>query len=443
MRTRALENYLFRGILFCQTGGKSFMKQKDWKKSKYFHFIPLSKRQRFRYRSYLVLLLLLNLAVAGVWYWRQIDSKVPSHIYLYQNQDVQIDFGVPLSGSCLEAKDVIAITNSSTAVQSDSQSFGLNQPVRVRASALGSYQAEVKLFGIFHYKYIQFDVIEEAKVMPSGKAAGLYLQSDGVMVLGTSEVEGEDGFSYEPAKDILQPGDTIRKVDNTTAASINQVAELLQKKKNKKVTLELMRSGNVIKVKLEKVLAKDGEYKIGAWLREDTEGIGTLSFVTENNQFAALGHGITDIDTGKLIALSKGSVYPAKIEAIQKGEAGSPGELIGSVTLGETNCIGQIESNTSLGITGTITDKGYQYQSEKALPVGLKQEVKKGKAWVMCQLGEKVEKYEVMIEEIYVNSKDNKGMVIRVTDKALLKKTGGIVQGMFTSYNRYNTRKSP
>jgi len=399
------------------------------KKNKMIHSIRLTKKERFKYRAYLLVLLVLNIGMIGAWYWKKMDSKVPGHIYLFRNQDAQMDFGVPLEGSCEEAEDVIAITNGKT-TQEGSRVFELDRPVRIKASTLGSYQAELKLFGIFHYKYIQFDVIEKAKVMPSGKAVGLYIQSDGIMVLGTTEIQGKDGFSYEPAKDILQPGDTIRKVEGTKVGDIDQVVELLQKKKTSRVKLEIVRGGNVIELKLEKVLTKDGEYKIGVWLREDTEGIGTLSFVTEKNQFAALGHGITDIDTGKLVALSEGNVYSAKIEDIQKGKAGSPGELIGSVSLGDSNRIGEIKSNTPLGITGNITGNEYQYQESQALPVGLKQEVKKGKAWVMCQIADKVEKYEVAIEEINVNSKDNKGIVIRVTDEKLLRKSGGIVQGM-------------
>ncbi len=406
------------------------MRQHKVGKPQIFHSIKLKGKRRIRYRVCLILLLLLNLGMIGMWYLKRMDSKVPNHIYLFQNQDVQIDFSVPLEGNCKEAQDVIAISNGN-AIKGQGQSFALDQTVKVHASALGSYRAELKLFGIFHYKYIHFDVIEEAKVMPSGKAVGLYIQSDGIMVLGTSEVQGKDGFSYEPAKDILQPGDVIQKVEKESVGNIDQVVSLLQKKNNsQKVTLDIVRGGNAIRVKLEKILAEDGEYKIGAWLREDTEGIGTLSFVTEENQFAALGHGITDIDTGNLIELSKGSVYPAQIEGIERGKAGSPGELIGSVTLGDENCIGQIQSNTALGITGRITGDSYQYQAEKALPVGLKQDVKKGKATVLCQLGNQVKKYEVMVEEINVNSKDNKGLVLHVTDKELLKKSGGIVQGM-------------
>lgn len=396
-----------------------------------FLFSKINWRERDRriYRFCLILLVIFNLGIVGAWYWQKMDSKVPDHIYLFQNQNVEIDFSVPLEGRCQETKDVIAITNGGKA-QEREQSFGLDRPVSVMASSLGSYQAELKLFGIFHYKYIHFDVIEEAKVMPSGKAVGLYIQSDGIMVLGTSKVVGKDGFTYEPAKEILQPGDVIYKVEEKRVGTIDQVIELLQKEKRRKVTLEVMRGETEIQVKLDKVLAKDGEYKIGVWLREDTEGIGTLSFVTENNQFAALGHGITDIDTGKLIKLSNGTVYPANIEDIKKGKAGNPGELIGSVSLGDANCIGEIGSNTSLGITGTIEGNGYTYQQEKALPVGLKQDVKQGKAWIMCQIGKEVERFEVDIEEINVNSRDNKGMVIRVTDKTLLKRSGGIVQGM-------------
>lgn len=387
------------------------------------------RKKRRRYRFLLCFLLFLNVGIIFAWYWRKIEEKVPSHVYLFPNQNAQIDWEVPLQGNCVEAKDAIVITDSGKN-ENINQSFALDKPVTVTASALGSYQAELKLFGLFHYKYIHFDVIEEAKVMPSGKAVGLYIQSNGIMVLGTSQIDGKDGFSYEPAKDILQPGDTILQVEHENVGTIDQVVEALQKNSSKKVTLGIARGKNNLQIKLDKVLAQDGQYKIGVWLREDTEGIGTLSFVTDKNQFAALGHGITDIDTGKLIQLDKGLIYPAQIEGIQKGKAGSPGELVGSVNLSQENCIGKIKSNTALGITGEITGSNFTYEEEEALPVGLKHEVKEGKAWILCQLEDKVEKYEVSIEEINVNSKDNKGMVIHVTDKKLLKKSGGIVQGM-------------
>ena len=138
----------------------------------------ISKEKRIRYRFILVSLLMVNLLFIGVWYWNAIDRRVPDRIFLFQNQKAQIDFDVPMEGSCREAKEVIAITNGGRA-RDKKQSFEMDQTVQIKASTLGSYTAEIKLFGIFHYKYIHFDVIEQARVMPSGRAVGLYIRNYG------------------------------------------------------------------------------------------------------------------------------------------------------------------------------------------------------------------------------------------------------------------------
>lgn len=385
--------------------------------------------EKIHYRFFLILFLLLDIGLLSAWYMRTLNQKIPSHIYLFQNQRTLLNLEVPASCEWRETKAVIKVIDGQER-KSAVQVVSLNKPLAVEASALGSYQAEIKLFGLIHYKNIKFDVIEQEKVMPSGKAVGLYIRSKGLLVLGTTRVLGKDGLSHEPAKDILMEGDTIQKVDGSEVKSIDEVVFNLQQEKSSHVTLTVQRKESMIRVKMEKVLGKDGEYKLGVWLREDTEGIGTLSFITKKNQFAALGHGITDIDTGKVIPVNTGKVYPALIEDIKRGEVGNPGELVGSVTLGDSNCIGTIGSNTFLGITGQISKEGEKYEEEKALPIGLKHEVKKGKAWILCQAGMTVERYQIQIKEINLNSKDNKGMVIKVTDPELLKRTGGIVQGM-------------
>lgn len=300
----------------------------------------------------------------------------------------------------------------------------------MKAANTGSYKASLKLFGLFHYKNIQIDVIREQKVMPSGRAVGLYINSDGIMVLGTSEIVGKDSLTHEPAANILRAGDYIYRVNNSNVDNIDDVVEALQENGSSRVTIYLRRNGNNLKVKIEPVLAADGEYKIGVWLREDTEGIGTITYITEDNKYAALGHGITDIDTGLLIDIKNGGVYPAKVNQIIRGQAGSPGEILGSVKLGNTFCLGTINNNTNYGISGEIFDSDYGYDSEKAIPAAMKQDVYKGKAIVRCQLGDSVEDYEVEIEKININSEENKGMVLKVTDKKLLDKAGGIVQGM-------------
>lgn len=361
--------------------------------------------EKRKYRLLLFLVLIMNTVVIGIWYWQKLEQKIPNHIYVFRDQEQKkekLHFGM----------------------------FGVEEPDAVPVSTVGSYQAELKLFGLFHYKNIKFDVIEQEKVMPSGRAVGLYIQSDGVMVLGTAKVQGKDGMSYEPAKDILQPGDTIYRVEGKSVKNIDEVVDAIDRSGKKKITLGVRRNGNAIRVKIDTIQGKDGTYRLGIWLREDTEGIGTLSFITDKNQFAALGHGVTDIDTGKVIPLDKGTVYPAQIEDIRKGRRGTPGELVGSVTLGKNNCIGTIKSNTSLGITGDIQNQEYAYREEEALPIGLKQDVRKGKAWIQCQLGTKLEKFQISIEEIHINSRDNKGLVVEITDERLLNLTGGIVQGM-------------
>ena len=388
-----------------------------------------------KYRAFLVAALCISIFVAVIYYIWYIDRKVPDSIMLIENREESLDFNVPLEGEIDGAVDVISIKNTGSTNDGNIH-FNLNKTVRMQAKNTGSYKAKLKLFGLFHYKNIQIDVIKELKVMPSGRAVGLYINSDGVMVLGTSEITGKDGFTYEPAANILRAGDYIYKVNGQEVENIEDVVKAVQDNGKGRVTIYLRRNNNNIKVKVDTVLAGDGEYKIGAWLREDTEGIGTLTYITEDNNYVALGHGITDIDTGILIDIKDGGVYPAKISQVIRGEAGSPGEVLGSVKLGGTNQLGTISNNTNYGISGElfnnnkVTGNNYAYDDSKAVPAAMKQEVVQGKAIVRCQLGENIEDYEVEIEKININSKENKGMIIKVTDKRLLSKAGGIVQGM-------------
>ena len=181
---------------------------------------------------------------------------------------------------------------------------------------------------------------------------------------------------------------------------------------------------------MKAILAKDGTYKMGMWVREDTQGIGTMTYITKNGGFGALGHGITDADTGTLMNLSGGELYHTEILDIIKGEKGAPGELEGYINMVADNCIGMIEKNTGLGIFGTLSEDADFLKNKDFLPVGFKQEIKKGEAFIYSNIEGKTEKYAINIEEIKMSSTDNRGMVIRVTDEKLLSLTGGIVQGM-------------
>lgn len=391
--------------------------------------IIMDANTKMRYR--LALAIAIVAACIGiVWcYLWQLESRLPKSMILYQDRMEQIDLGLPLVGE-IKAEPGGFLVNGNQRSEAEAVSFSLDHKISLKADRVGSYQADLKLFGLIPYKKMQVDVIQEQKVMPSGSAVGIYLESQGIMVLGTTEVRGKDGFIHHPTQDILQEGDYLLSVNNHPAESIQKVTDLIQENRDRKITVELQRGNNRIKVKVEPVCSDEGIYQIGAWLREDTEGIGTMTCVTENNHFVALGHGITDVDTGELIHLSQGGLYPASIQRIIAGRKGTPGELFGSVVLSEEQKLGNVTENNIWGISGKMEHDAYQYQEDKGIPIALKQEIQTGAASILCQLDNGVREYQIKIEEINLSAKDLKGLVLQVTDPELKKKTGGIVQGL-------------
>ena len=179
------------------------------------------------------------------------------------------------------------------------------------------------------------------------------------------------------------------------------------------------------------VRTEDSKYKIGAWIRQDAQGIGTLSYVDSENHFAALGHSITDVDTSQRIDISGGRLYQSNILSIVKGQNGVPGEMVGNIDYKHGQILGQIESNNENGIFGTLAEDARLYDENQALPVGFRQEVEKGPATVRCCVEGDIKDYEVEIESLEPGgSGKNRDMVIKITDENLLNTTNGIVQGM-------------
>lgn len=265
---------------------------------------------------------------------------------------------------------------------------------------------------------------------PSGEPIGIYVETNGLLVLATTSVEGKDGLVYEPAANIIQKGDYILKMNGKPVKTIKEFNAAVQRNKDEKIRIRIRRNGRETDVALKPVQVRDGSCKLGIWVREDTQGIGTMTYVTKDGGFGALGHGITDADTGTLMNLGGGELFNTEILDITQGKRGTPGELEGYINMVADNCIGLIKKNTNLGIFGQLSEDYRDWEKLEFMPVGLKQDVKKSKAWIISDVEGNRKKYEIEIEEININSKDNKGMVIRVTDSNLLKITGGIVQGM-------------
>ena len=207
-------------------------------------------------------------------------------------------------------------------------------------------------------------------------------------------------------------------------------------------SLQVRRQGQRVDVQVQPVKGQDGQYRLGAWVRDDTQGIGTITYVDSNGRFGALGHGISDSDTGELVEAGEGALYATQIMGIQKGTIGKPGLLSGVIYYGPGSHLGEITANTNEGIFGTVNSQLRKQLPDTAVEVASPQEVRPGPAVIRSAVDGSLRDYEIEIQKVdYHASRKNKSMVIKVTDPALLELTGGIVQGMGVIDNRDNTKK--
>lgn len=299
------------------------------------------------------------------------------------------------------------------------------------AYASGSYTIEYKLMGIIPLKEAEVQVLKPAYVIPGGIPIGIYMETRGILIIGTGEVTGIDGLTYEPAYRIVQRGDYIQAINGKPVSDKEDLIDVVNAEGGQDVILDLDRNGETIQVKVEAVQTSQEEYKLGIWVRDNTQGIGTLTFLTENGQFGALGHGVNDVDTGSLLEIAQGALYDTNIIDIKKGEKGTPGELSGLIRYRKELICGELTENTTVGIFGEGEDRLYERLEKQPLQVGYKQEIELGEAYVRSSVSGVMKDYQVEILEIHRKDEDmNKGIILKVTDPELLDLTGGIVQGM-------------
>lgn len=387
-------------------------------------------RSKKIYRRFLILLFILNIFFIIFYLYYYIEKSIPNEIKMVVGTQQNFDFNMPLQAN-IETEDIGVISVNDLRVPSNQINIDLNQPFTLESSQTGEYNVNLKLFGFIDFKKISLDVIETAELIPCGTPIGIYVETNGILVLGSGRITGEDGLNYEPINNKLKSGDYIIEINGEKLTKKGQLIDVLQESNGKDVTLLVRRNGEEITVRITPIKTASGSYKIGAWIRDNTQGIGTLTFVSTDGQFGALGHGITDIDTGLLMNVKAGSIYSAEIMSIIKGKEGEPGELIGMIRQSDKYRIGKITNNTYQGIFGIVSNGSNFDIKSKALEIGLKQEVRKGKAKIRCTIEDKVEDYDVYIESVDVsNTNHSKGIVLRITDERLLNMTGGIVQGM-------------
>lgn len=268
-------------------------------------------------------------------------------------------------------------------------------------------------------------------VLLGGMPVGIYMETDGVMVLSTESVEGIDGGIYEPAENLVKTGDYITAVNNRQIEGKSDLLDAVEKMEDEKVVLTVRRGEELIDVRIHPVEYKPDEYRLGIWVRDNVQGLGTITFLTGKSRFGALGHGIHDTDTNVLMSISDGTVYRTSIRDITKGSNGSPGSMEGIIIYNSFNVLGSIDKNTDAGIYGTIDRIGDLFEEQIPIETAKKEEIVKGDAKIRCFIDNELKEYDIQVTDIDMSEKEvNKGLVIKVTDEELLEKTGGIIQGM-------------
>jgi stage IV sporulation protein B len=260
---------------------------------------------------------------------------------------------------------------------------------------------------------------------------GIYVKTDGVLVVGIGEFENLQGDQMSPAKYILQKGDYILRVNGEEVESKKQFIQMVEESDGDDMVLTIKRNNEITDVMIEPQQNKNEEWKLGIWIRDNAQGIGTLTYEDTDHTFGALGHGINDVDTSLLMNLEEGTLYKTEIVGITRGTNGSPGELTGYIEYDTDNVIGEITENTAEGIFGVCDSELVENTGFDPIPIALKQEIELGPAQIICSVTGEPEFYDVEIVEINLDQDNiNRGIVIQVTDEKLLTLTGGIIQGM-------------
>lgn len=379
--------------------------------------VRLSEIRKRRYQLFLYAFLGFAL---GMFLWASYsyyEQKIPDIIRIQAGTSQKIDLKVPASGVLnVDSDKVIA----------------LNQPVTIVAGEnLDTCQMELKLFGVLPLKNIDIEVIENTRLIPVGQPIGIYMRTQGVLVIDTGTFKGPEGQEQSPSVYKLQAGDYLMAMDGVAVTGKKQIKEYVENGNGRDIVLQVSRNEKIIQVRISPMQDQNGVYKIGTWLRDSAQGIGTMTFLDEELHFGALGHGINDTDTGELLQLGSGLLYHTEIVAIRKGERGTPGELTGIIEYQPEQVSGVIMSNTEEGIYGVASQTFADSIMTQALPVGLKQDVKEGDAQILCNIDGQTKYYDVMITRLMPNAENlNRQIALTVTDEELLQLTGGIVQGM-------------
>lgn len=360
---------------------------------------------------------------------------LPEYQRMVVGESNQLEFDLPSQLASKFDLQVIKPTESVFVTSQDPPVVVNRDGNRYEIMALrpGKVNVQLKLLGYIPVKSMAIESLPTRRVVPGGHSIGVLLQSRGIMVVGFAPVVDKDGNKVYPARDKgIEIGDLVYRVDGQMVSSENELAQIIDDKKKDSISLSIKRRDKFINVAVEPVpCGETGRYRIGLFVRDGIVGVGTLSFWDPNTrEYAALGHIIVDADTRQGIDVLQGKIVSASIQTIKRGKPGQPGEKIG-VFSGEGQIEGTISKNTFHGIYGKTGVDINNPISSYTMEVGYAHQIREGPAEIYTVVnGEDIEKFSVMIEKVYPERNNGKGMIIRVTDPRLLNLSGGIVQGM-------------
>lgn len=271
------------------------------------------------------------------------------------------------------------------------------------------------------------------KLIPVGQTVGVTLEFGGVEVVDVVDFSDYDGKTHSPAKDAgIVAGDLILEINGAAVNTTKDLRDIVNKNGEGELTVLYRHDGQDREAKMTPAISNtDGMLCLGIWIKDAASGIGTLTYYDpETGEFGALGHGICDAGTGNIIDITGGDILKSTIVAVQKGEKGQPGELIGVFADGKEK-LGKIASNVDDGLKGTIDAGAHLNTVSDALEIATRDEVHEGDAYILSNVEEdRIDRFEVEIQKINESESSSKSMVVKIKDKNLIEKTGGIVQGM-------------
>lgn len=366
-------------------------------------------------RLFLFIPVVFILFSISCFYCRYISNSLPEFLYIYENDEAKINVNTPVMGTVYYGDEKLY------------EAVNFNDEVLIKSGNVDEYEIRYKLFGIFPIANSKLKVVEPKEVYVGGFQLGIYMKLDGVLVERLETISTLDKGDVLPANVLLTPGDYIVMIDGQKVTGKRMLAEKIKNCNGENISLVVRRKGELINVLIQPIKDLNGEYKIGAWLKDDTQGVGTVTYIDKDNNIALLGHGIS-YDENNLLEIQTGGLFRANIVSIVQGMNGKPGELLGTINYKAENFTGLINENKNSGVFGQVSTDFVEEYDLKSINTCASYDVHKGEAYINFYYKGEMKQYEIRVDNIRYS--DTKNLTFTVVSDELLSLTNGIVQGM-------------